>query len=134
MTPSGEADGAARRASKDAPAAPDRLLEESFKLALEATGTAIWDWDIENKRLWNSPGVGRLTGRGDTAFTQHFDLDNEANPWLARIHPEDREAVLGAVRDHLERDRPLVAEYRFRAAGDDYVWLCTVGRAVRAPY
>ena len=61
MTPSGEADGAARRASENAPAAPDRLLEESFNLALEATGAAIWDWDIENKRLWNSPGVG-LTG------------------------------------------------------------------------
>ncbi len=108
-------------------------IAERLDLALQATDTAIWDWDIEKKLMWNSRGIGRLSGRGDVEFTQHFDLDDDANPWVQRLHPDDRDAVVHSVRDHLEKDTPLEAEYRYRAGDDQYVWLRSVGRVIRAP-
>jgi len=97
-----------------------------------ATGSAIWDWDLETGEFWSSPGYQRLFGRGEDELVEHFDIEDEHNPWAAHHHPDDRSRVVQAVRDHLEHNAPYDVEYRHRLPDGAYIWIQSVGRAVRA--
>ena len=43
-------------------------LAERFDLALWATQTAIWDWDLVTGEFWSSAGHQLLFGRGEKEF------------------------------------------------------------------
>src|SRR5690606_21730042 len=74
-----------------------RESEERFRLAAEAAGLGVWDYDLANdRREWS----GRLR--------QIFGIDEEAEPSLdlaeACIHPADREAFMRTLRDARSND------------------------------
>jgi PAS domain S-box-containing protein len=73
------------------------------------------DEDIE--KLWISPTVEQLFGYSAEEWMSTPDF------WVDRVHPDDR----SAIRDYDERSNrdlePFVAEYRFRRADGEYVWL-----------
>ena len=104
---------------------------ERFDLVLWATSTEVWDWDIERKLLWSKSRKQPLHGEGDTETTRHFDIDDAEEVWAKRLHPEDRERVLQSIRAHLDHNDPFDVEYRQRQLNDDYMWVRSVGRAVR---
>jgi PAS domain S-box-containing protein len=91
---------------------------ERFQLAAKATSEALWEWDIENNRVYNSPVFKDLFG---------FDVDPTANydKWVNLIHPEDREettnsyynAVEDPVSDRWEK------EYRYLTADGGYLYV-----------
>ena len=68
-------------------------LTERFDLALWATKSAIWDWDIEENLFWSSSGHQILFGRGDDEITENFDIEDNDNPWVSRLHPDDRDLL-----------------------------------------
>jgi PAS domain S-box-containing protein len=107
-------------------------LAERYDLALWATNTAFWDWDVENKLLWNSQGNQLLFGRDDEEITEKFDIEDECIPWASHLHPEDRTRAIRCVRDHLENDTPFDLEYRYLRPCGEYIWIRSVGRAVRS--
>lgn len=86
----------------------DRLSEiaDRLRLASEAAGLGIWDWDIARDRLvWDARSL-HLHGIGAENF-RSVGID-----WLARVHLEDR-AQLEAALDHaLAHDTPLDFVYR----------------------
>ncbi len=104
---------------------------ERFDLALWATNSAIWDWDIEHNLFWSSAGHQILFGRGETERTEKFDLENDSSLWLTLMHPDDRERVLRHTRNHLEHSEPYNVEYRHRLPSGEYIWIRSIGRAVR---
>lgn len=53
--------------------------------------------------------------------------------WEDNVHPEDRAAVLGAVREAMRRRRPLEREYRFRHKDGTWLWICDQQRLLRNP-
>ena len=108
-------------------------IVKRFELALWATNSAIWDWDLKTGEFWSSSGQQLLFGRGDEELTEQFDIEDEDNPWAMHLHPEDRERVLERVRDHLENDAPYDVEYRYRLPDGEYIWIRSLGQAVRAP-
>jgi len=108
-------------------------IAERFDLALRATNSAIWDWDIENKQFWSSSGHQLLFGRGDDEITEFFDIEDDDNPWTLRLHPEDCERAKRCLIDHLENDAPYDVDYRYRLPSGEYIWIRSVGRATRTP-
>ena len=110
---------------------PVKEATAQFRLVAWATGSAIWDWDLESGEFWSSPGHQRLFGRGEDELVEHFDIEDEDNPWAAHHHLDDRNRVVQAVRDHLEHDTPYDIEYRYRLPSGAYIWIHSVGRAVR---
>ena len=110
----------------------DKLKERS-QLSLWATNSAIWDWDVENKRFWSSAGNQILCGHPAEEVEEPFDIDDVTNPWLLRLHPDDRVRVTQSVHDHLENDTPFDVEYRYRKSDGEYVWIHSLGRAIRDP-
>ena len=77
---------------------------QRFDLALWATNSSLWDWDVQRNLFWSSPGNQLLYGRGDDEITEPFDIEDDADPWPQHLHPDGK-----------------------------YRWIRSIGRAVRAP-
>src|SRR5690606_4665172 len=60
------------------------------------------------------------------------ELRPHADEWLARVHPDDRDAAQQAVRDHLEGRTPFYEnEHRVRHADGGWRWVLDRGRVVQ---
>lgn len=88
-----------------------RLSETRFRMIANATGHAVWEWDIARRRTWWSEGMADL-------FGHHPDREgNMPKVWRQHIHPEDEERV-DELKDKLLRGDIAAAHdhYRFRRA------------------
>lgn len=98
--------------------------EERFRLAVHSSREAVWDWNLSDGRLHYSPGLRTLLGLND-----NDDTTREA--WLARLHPDDREAVTTAMMAHLDdRVREYEHLHRIRHRDGHYLWVLARGRTV----
>ncbi|WOI54100.1 PAS domain-containing protein [Parvularcula sp. LCG005] len=99
--------------------------EERFALALAGSSVGIWDWInvSEEEQIW-SDRLYQLLGydRDVIASTRSafFDL----------IHPDDVQATLKALEQHLVGRTPYHQEYRLRMADGSYRWFLGTGQAV----
>jgi PAS domain S-box-containing protein len=75
-----------------------RLEEERLRLAMAAKAGSIglWDWDLVTNEVFYSPEWKAQLGHAEDEVTGHY-LE-----WERRVHPDDREAALQCVRDHLD--------------------------------
>lgn len=102
-----------------------RDRERRYELVLAGAEAAIWDWDVPAKRVVYSPRWKQLRGLSDDEVT---DQEEE---WSSRIHPEDRERVMAAVREHFERRTAVFAEeYRVWHKDRGWIWILDRGRAM----
>jgi len=67
-----------------------------YELVESAANDGLWHWDIARDRVHFSPRWKELLG-----YAEH-EIDENINEWLDRVHPDDRERVLSALRAHLE--------------------------------
>lgn len=96
-----------------------KLQNERFEYAAKATSDVIKDWDITtNSIYWGDSFENRY------GFKRGSDTNN-ADFWLARIHPEDRgrvdQEIYNTINDHNRTD--WEAQYRFKTANDEYIFL-----------
>ena len=87
----------------------ERALTESrerLQQAQQIAHVGHWDWDIVTDELSWSDEVFRIFG-----FTPpEFDATYPA--FLDSVHPEDRDAIIAAVEDAVERGVPYGVQYR----------------------
>jgi PAS domain S-box-containing protein len=103
-----------------------RVSEERFRLLSRATTDAIWDWDIAAGELWWNEGFEALFG-----FPRK-ELKPEVNSWIARIHPEDRQRVVGRFREVVDRGGTAFSdEYRFARKDGSYAYVLDRGNVIR---
>ena len=66
-----------------------------MRVAVDATGIGIWEWHVENNRIYWSPRQKQI-----------FDLPADRTPtyalWQSAIHPEDRSHVFDTVQALLD--------------------------------
>ena len=75
----------------------------------------MWDWDLLTDRITWDPGTGPLL---DYEFSQ---LGGHVGWWYERIHPADRERVMGSIDAAISEARSAwTEEYRFRRADGTY--------------
>jgi two-component system, cell cycle sensor histidine kinase and response regulator CckA len=72
---------------------------------------------------WVSESIERFTGFPARHFVERADF------WSSRIHPEDRDRVLGVFRSEISAGEVRV-EYRWRIAEGRYRWLAEHARVV----
>ncbi len=105
-----------------------RTSEERFRLLAKATSDAIWDWDMEQKKLWWSDGFQTLFGYDPEVISPSFEL------WEELIHPEDRREVMPLVSGNLASDADLYStEYRLRRADGSYAYVLDQAYIIRNP-
>ena len=112
---------------------------ERFDLALWATKTAKWDWDIARGVMWRSSGQQFIYGGDEIESSREFDIEGDDDPWILRLHPEDRAMVVQGLRAYLQTNASQTSEslnsveYRYRRPNDEYIWIRSISRAIRAP-
>lgn len=89
--------------------------EEQLRLALDGSGSGMWDWDLEHLRHTFSQGVASMMRYEGTDFARDFRF-------RPRIHPEDREMVGKEARLALETGCPFVVTARVLGFDGEYRW------------
>ncbi|MDM8545281.1 response regulator [Candidatus Venteria ishoeyi] len=101
-----------------------RKSEERFELALQATEEGVYDWNIETNIVIFSPHWKALCGYADT------EIDNHANEWFERIHPDDLHQVMSDVKSHLDKNTPFYNNiHRLKHKEGHYIWVRARGIA-----
>lgn len=110
-----------RKAAEEALAAS----ELRYRTVVEATGAGVFDWDLRTNACFASQFMLENIGIAGVP------PDRVVDAWRERLHPEDREYVEKALRDHFEVTTPYDVEYRLRMATGEYRWIRARGRSTR---
>ncbi|HEX7842227.1 MAG TPA: PAS domain S-box protein, partial [Kofleriaceae bacterium] len=92
-------------------------VQTRLRLALAASGTGIWDWQIGSDRIFGSPETFAIVGAAPDAFAASRE------DFARRIHPDDRERVWAEVARSVEDGRDLDCEFRIVRDDGAVRWL-----------
>lgn len=97
-----------------------RKSEERQSLILSNTPGVIYSYRVEdNKPVINyvNENAEIVLGFSPEEFLEDSDL------WFKRIHPEDRDMIMGSIWEKCSRERAFSLEYRFKQKEGNYCWL-----------
>ncbi len=105
---------------------------DRFHVASTGSQEGLWEghplpdqpWDSPETPAWYSSQFSALLG-----FEEH-EFPPVLGSWASRIHPEDRDRVFQAMRDHLEHHVPYEVESRLKTKQGEYRWFKGKGRAI----
>ena len=102
-----------------------RVSEERWKLALDASGDGVWDWNVRSGSVMFSQRFAQLYGfDGD-------DYGNRLEDWSARIHPDDKLRVMADIQAHLAgKTHSFSNEHRGQCKGGRWRWVLARGTVV----
>ncbi|MCK6375152.1 MAG: PAS domain-containing protein [Zoogloea sp.] len=96
--------------------------DDRWRLAVEASGDALWDWSPADGRIFSSARLGALLGLPEPTG---------AIDWRSHLHPDDRDAVLASLERSIGPGaQPFDTEFRLRGPGGRYRWFSARGGAV----
>jgi len=103
-----------------------RTGEQRWRMALEAAGDGIWDWNVVSNKSLLSPAWRRILG---------YDSDELSSgtpgEWEALIHPEDQPGVLENIRACAKGEPGWFShEYRIRCKDGHWKWVLSRGAVV----
>lgn len=124
-----EGSGAAtiRRVSRDDTAgrkaeAELRERNEELRLAVDAGGVGLWDWDLRTNQVFFSDEWKRQLG-----YSQG-EVANRYEEWEKRVHPDDLKGALEAIGRTLESPHPPYrVTFRLRHRDGSYRWIKAQG-------
>lgn len=105
------------RAEKKRAAVSEALMqsEEQLRLALEGSGSGIWDWDLVQRSHTFSPGVALMMRYTGEHFEQDFHL-------FSRMHACERRMLVRKMRATLDSGEPFIVAARIRCCDGCYRW------------
>jgi PAS domain S-box-containing protein len=99
------------------------LSEERYELAVQGMSAGLWDWNVETNELYWSKQFRDIVGVSSEKFRPHYD------EFVNRLHPDDRDATITALNNHINDRTIYNVEYRLRCEDGNYVWLQACGQA-----
>lgn len=102
-----------------------RVNEHRWKLALEAAGDGVWDWNVKTGQVVFSKRFGELFGFVENEYGNHMD------DWNSRIHPDDRPRVMADMQAHLSGlTARYSSEHRGLCKDGSWKWVLSRGAIV----
>lgn len=102
------------------------LGEQRWKLAVEASGDGIWDWNIVSNKVFLSPAWRKIVGFEPDEFPS-----STPEEWEALIHPEDRHKVSRDIRRCAAGNPGWFShEYRIQCRDGHWKWVLSRGAVV----
>ena len=101
------------------------VMEQRWREAVAAGELDVWDLRLPLDTVHHAPAWKRRLGFPDPngADSTHF--------WRCRVHPDDLDAMLAAMRAHLRGQASAYeARFRLRSTGSGYRLMQSWGRAV----
>ncbi|MBW2435352.1 MAG: PAS domain S-box protein, partial [Deltaproteobacteria bacterium] len=98
--------------------------EERFSLAVKAAGGGLWDLEPQTGKTWYSQRFKELLGYAG-------DESEDVFPgWENSLHPDDHDAIVAKVKDHLDNRTPFNEVIRLKHKSGEYRWYRTMGQAL----
>jgi len=98
--------------------------EERMSLAADAGRLGMWVWDPHSSQFWVTDKWKELHGCITTEDIQY-------ETWIARIHPEDRQALENALSNALKKQSGFHMEHRIVLPDGTIRWMSKSGRVER---
>ncbi len=103
-----------------------RASEERYALAARGANDGLWDWNLDERRVYLSPRWKAMAGYEES------ELNDDPAEWMDRIHPADVDRVRTEIREHVEgRASQFQSEYRLFHRQGHYRWMLCRGLVVR---
>jgi PAS domain S-box-containing protein len=109
------------------PSEPDILpIQERYSLVARDARAGVWAWHVPTGKFYLDPNIKALLGYTDG------EIPNDLHLWLTYVHPDDLEALVAAVRAHLDGETPAcVFEHRMLHKDGSIHWILVQGAARR---
>ena len=108
-------------------AAQHKALEDSearFARALRGANDGLWDWHVDQDRLYVSERWAGMLG------LSRDSIGESSASWFGRVHPDDLPDFRRAIDAHLQGQTSSVHhEYRIRHGNGGYTWVLVRGVA-----
>ncbi|WP_455923042.1 GGDEF domain-containing protein [Pseudomonas putida] len=102
-----------------------RESQDRLALAIDNSGTGVWDRDVLHNQIHYSPGWKALLGYEPHELTPH--LSDSYN----RVHPDDLPFVQATIQAHFQqRTSAYEVEHRIRCKDGTYKWINSRGKVV----
>ena len=102
-----------------------RASEQRWKLALEAAGDGVWDWNVATGEQVFSRRFEQLYDFAENEYGHHLD------DWVARIHPDDRLRVISEHQACLSgQTASTFIEFRCQCKDGSWKWVLSRGSVV----
>lgn len=99
-----------------------KASEEQLRLSIEGTGEALWDWNLQTKKVLVSDRWRTMLG------LENENIEDVYKEWTARVHPDDLGASKASLAAHLAGDIPIyMSEHRLRHENGDWIWVQSRG-------
>lgn len=98
--------------------------ETMLRMALEGSGSGVWEWDAVQQKLNLSSGMSALLHYRGQDLSHDFDF-------YTRLHPDDADAVRSEIRQTLEQGSILALTARLLCFDGLYRWFRARGQAHR---
>ncbi len=99
------------------------LSRKNLSLALKGADLGLWNWDINTGKLQVNNRWYTMLGYEAGEFPLSYEK------WEELVHPDDLEAVLKKIDQHLTGDETFYHdEYRLRAKDGSWVWIQSRGK------
>jgi PAS domain S-box-containing protein len=102
-----------------------RQLTERFRLALDAAGAFVYDWDPADSSAVSTYGMERVVGHQPGKERHAVDW------WHSLIHPEDLPAYLQRLEMNLEKGGLSTSVYRVRHKNGAWIWVEATSQVVQ---
>ena len=102
-----------------------RDSEERYVLAVQGANDGLWDWNLKTNRIYFSPRWKAMLGYNED------EIEDSADEWFSRVHPDDFHRVKLEVAAHLEgHTAHFENEHRVLHRDGSYHWMLCRGVAV----
>ncbi len=99
--------------------------KQRFELAIHGSNAGIWEWDITNNCIYNSPRWKVMLGYSISEL-ETMTLET----FVEKILMVDRARVQLALQNHLEKRTPYNIEFRMVKKNNSIIWVKDSGVAV----
>lgn len=92
-------------------------LRERLELAFEGTQDGLWDWNLVQDTVYFSPIWKKMLGYNDN------EIENKFSNWQERVHPEDLDAAMKDIQDHIDGKTDMFKNiHRLRHKDGHWIW------------
>ncbi len=100
------------------------LIEDKWKMALDASEQGVWDANMEEKTIFFSDNWERLFGYSAKEITTFAD-------WSSKIHPDDLAPAQEKMQEYLAgKTSGYSADMRYQCKDGSYKWILSRGVVV----
>lgn len=100
-------------------------FSDILSLAIEGSGTGIWDRNIITGEIRYSPSWYAILGYEEAPDSDQIETS------YRRVHPDDLDFVKATIQAHFDQRTPAYeVEHRLRCKNDSYKWVLSCGKVI----